>query len=75
MTGEQLPAHRLDRLRANLDSSLGDIETLWLSQGKYLAGDQITVADLFGACEVEQVSKYLNDSFLGCCRLSYMFRA
>lgn len=37
-----------------MESCLDDIENLWLSQGKFIAGDEITVADLFAACEIEQ---------------------
>lgn len=33
---------------------LDDIEKLWLSQGKYIVGNELTVADLFAACEIEQ---------------------
>lgn len=40
---------------ANMVTCLDQIEELWLSQGrKYIAGDDISVADIFAACELEQ---------------------
>lgn len=42
-----------------MNSSLDNVENLWLgSQSPYLTGTQISVADLFAACEIEQVGKW-----------------
>lgn len=58
MTGSESPPEKVEEAMANMERCLDSIETLWLSQGKYIVGDEITVADLFAACEIEQPSKY-----------------
>lgn len=40
-----------------MSNCLDQIENIWLKDNKYLTGNNITIADLFGACEVEQPSK------------------
>lgn len=54
MTGTETPARKVEKALSGMEDCLDKIETLWLSQGKYLAGDELTVADLFAACEIEQ---------------------
>ncbi|KAJ9596348.1 hypothetical protein L9F63_012623 [Diploptera punctata] len=39
-----------DKMKRTLDM----IETIWLKSTPYLIGDNITIADLFGVCELEQ---------------------
>ncbi|XP_050301456.1 glutathione S-transferase theta-1-like [Anthonomus grandis grandis] len=40
---------------SNMETSLDEIEELWLSQGhKFIVSDEISVADLFAAAELEQ---------------------
>ena len=36
--------------------SLDELENKWLRDKTFLIGDQISVADIFAACEVEQTS-------------------
>ena len=40
----------------NMQSTLKQMEEIWLDGGKkkFLIGDEITVADLLGVCELEQ---------------------
>ncbi|RZC33372.1 glutathione S-transferase theta-1 [Asbolus verrucosus] len=54
LTGEQPSPDRLKNLEKNLVQGLNEIENVWLANSPYLAGDQISVADIFGACEIEQ---------------------
>lgn len=35
--------------------ALNDLENIWLTDNKYLAGNEITFADLMAACNLEQV--------------------
>nr|AJE61311.1 glutathione S-transeferase [Dendroctonus armandi] len=45
----------LGKLESNLVTCLDQLEDLWLSPAsKYIAGDSISVADIFAACELEQ---------------------
>lgn len=40
-----------------MNSSLDNVENMWLGSGSpYLVGPQISVADLFAACEIEQIA-------------------
>jgi glutathione S-transferase len=42
-----------------MKTTLGLIENVWLKDTPYLTGDQITIADLLGVCEIEQPSEFL----------------
>lgn len=37
--------------------TLEKIENLWLGPNKFIVGNELSVADLFAACEIEQTSK------------------
>lgn len=39
-----------------MEIDLNLIENLWLKDTKFLAGNNLTAADIFGACEIEQIS-------------------
>lgn len=54
MTGSETPPEKVEEAYANMQRCLDSIEIFWLSQGKYIVGDELTVADLFAACEIEQ---------------------
>jgi len=40
--------------------NLNLLENIWLKDKPFLCGDEISVSDLVGACEVEQPSKTTN---------------
>lgn len=42
-----------------MEKSLDTVENQWLQNTKFIAGDKITAADIFAACEIEQTSKFL----------------
>jgi len=44
--------------QGNMERALDTMETFWLTQtpGPYLAGDRISIADIMGAVEIEQVT-------------------
>ncbi|KAG8225500.1 hypothetical protein J437_LFUL014136 [Ladona fulva] len=56
MTGKPANPARVSDLQTRMEKTLDDVENIWLQKGKkkYLAGDKISVADIWGACEVEQ---------------------
>lgn len=56
MSGSETPAGKIESVLASMENCLTSIEDLWLSQGRYIVGDELTVADLFAACEIEQPS-------------------
>lgn len=39
--------------------SLDEIENVWLKNQPFIAGHEISVADIFAACEIEQTRKYI----------------
>lgn len=59
MTGEEPNPQKILKLEENMAQCLDNVQDLWLSQGKYIAGDNITVADIVAASEIEQPRKYL----------------
>lgn len=47
-------AERAAVLCKNMETQLKILEEIWLKDTKFLVDNEMTVADLFGACEVEQ---------------------
>lgn len=40
----------------NLQKALNELEELWTGT-EYIAGDKLTIADVFAACDIEQTSE------------------
>lgn len=53
-----------------MEESLNHLENVWLSSSKYIVGDNLTIADLFAACEIEQVRLASYNPFEGRPKLS-----
>ncbi|KAI8123895.1 Glutathione S-transferase theta-1 [Lucilia cuprina] len=45
---------RIDRLIKEMENNLKLVEKIWLKDADYVSGKKLTVADLMGACEIEQ---------------------
>ena len=45
----------VDRFQAGTEKVLEGFEEYWLKNKKYLAGDEISVADIFALCELNQL--------------------
>ncbi|XP_050087219.1 glutathione S-transferase theta-1-like [Anopheles aquasalis] len=55
MMGSTVDPKRADQYRSQMDSCLDFIEQEFLGHGSpYIVGDQISIADLVAACEIEQ---------------------
>lgn len=52
-----------DELKKNLKRALAELEELWTGT-PHIAGEDLTIADVFMACDVEQTSKYIKGNFL-----------
>ncbi|GAB6023660.1 Glutathione S-transferase theta-1 [Chamberlinius hualienensis] len=52
--GKPVNEGKLAKHAENLEATLDKVEKYFLNNQKFLCGDQITVADLLGSCEVEQ---------------------
>lgn len=58
LTGKEIKSERREVLKVNMETTLDNIEELWLNQGHmYLVGHQISYADILCACELEQPRK------------------
>ena len=57
MTGKPVDEKRAARFQAGMEQALDNLEKVWLRNTPYMAGEQISVADLLAACELEQPGK------------------
>lgn len=54
MSGKPAKPERVAFFEKRVVDTLDIIENIWLNNKSYLTGNQISVADIFGACEIEQ---------------------
>ncbi|XP_063705800.1 glutathione S-transferase theta-1-like [Culicoides brevitarsis] len=55
VTGKPSPAAEVKKSREEMIKILDFMENVWLGDGnRFLTGEKLTVADIWGACEVEQ---------------------
>lgn len=54
---EKPSAEEAAKYRNEMENNLKLMEKIWLQDSKFVSGNSLTVADLFGACEIEQTSK------------------
>lgn len=54
MTGQPVNESDLKKCDANLTETLDQIESVWLGKRPFIAGENISIADLFAVCELEQ---------------------
>ena len=59
MTGKEPNEKRVEEFKGRMVESLDKIENLWLKNSPYIVGNQISIADIIAACEIEQTSKYI----------------
>lgn len=46
-----------------METTCDTLVSVWLKDKKFLCGNEISIADLLGACELEQPSMYYNMEF------------
>ncbi|XP_011293522.3 glutathione S-transferase theta-3 [Musca domestica] len=51
---EKPSAEEAAKYRNEMENNLKLMEKMWLQDSKFVSGNSLTVADLFGACEIEQ---------------------
>ncbi|XP_069703061.1 glutathione S-transferase theta-1-like isoform X2 [Periplaneta americana] len=54
ITGIPADPEKVKKIEKRMKNTLSLIENIWLKDKPYLTGDKISIADLLGACEVEQ---------------------
>lgn len=42
-----------------MEIALDEIENVWLKENKYILGNEISAADLFALCEIDQPRKFV----------------
>lgn len=57
MTGKLANTERIAILEKRMIENLDLIENIWLKDKPFLCGNEISISDLVGACEVEQPSE------------------
>uniref|UniRef100_V5H2P1 Glutathione S-transferase n=1 Tax=Anoplophora glabripennis TaxID=217634 RepID=V5H2P1_ANOGL len=57
LTGRQPKTAKLELLKNNMNDSLDKFEELFLSDGPFISGNEISFGDVQAACEIEQPSK------------------
>lgn len=57
ITGKPTPEPVLEKAKKGMEKVLDLVENSWLASSKFVAGNEVTVADVFGVCEVQQTSK------------------
>lgn len=56
-TGKPASSKHVVLLQERMIENLDLLENIWLKDKPFLGGDEISISDLVGACEVEQPSK------------------
>lgn len=55
ITGKPTKPERIDEMKSRMEDVLDTMENVWLGEGnKFLTGENLTAADIWAACEVEQ---------------------
>lgn len=67
VTGEPAKPETVAQLKGPMTESLDQMEQHWLKDKPFLSGSSINIADILGACEVEQPSKLKKMNFLKRC--------
>lgn len=57
LTGRPEVPEKIMEYEKRLNECLDLLENIWLKNKSYLVGTEISIADLLGTCEVEQVRK------------------
>lgn len=54
-TGKPANPEQVEKYKTQMLKCLSLIENIWLKDKPYLTGDKISISDIFGACELEQL--------------------
>lgn len=56
LIGTPASAGKVAKYRILMEKDLEIMENIWLKESRFLVGNSLTAADVFGACEIEQIS-------------------
>lgn len=57
MSGKPPRPEKVAEFEGRMVTALDEINDIWLKDHPYLAGGEISIADILGACEIEQTRK------------------
>ena len=57
MFGTEVNMKKIANFQSRMEDALDKFETIWLKDKLFLTGNQISIADILAACELEQPSK------------------
>lgn len=57
MNSKPVNEQRVAQLEKKMNTTLDLIENIWLKDKQFLCGDEISISDIIGICEIEQPSK------------------
>lgn len=63
MKGKPAKPEKVAQFEGRMVECLDQIENIWLKDKPFLTGNTISIADIIGACEIEQPSKYIFRDF------------
>lgn len=58
VSGKPVNEQRVAKLEKKMNITLDLIENIWLKDKQFLCGDEISISDLIGICEIEQPSEF-----------------
>lgn len=59
MRGTSPKPEKVAKAEKHMNNCLDIIETIWLKDKPFLVGNTISVADIFGVCELEQPREFI----------------
>lgn len=57
MAGKPVNEQKVAQLEKQMNITLDLIENIWLKDKQFLCGDDISISDIIGICEIEQPSE------------------
>lgn len=57
LMGQQVSEERVSEAKRQMENALDTINNVWLKDKPFIVGDEITIADLVAATEVEQLGE------------------
>lgn len=59
MNRKPVNEQKVAQLEKKMINTLDIIENVWLKNKKFLCGNEISISDIFGICEIDHTSKYI----------------
>lgn len=60
MTGKTVSQAKIDQAKKQMEAALDLFTSLWLKDSPFVVGDEITLADLVAATEIEQLGEFVD---------------